>query len=730
MASTSSSLSRSWVTRSSTVLRSTTTTSKKINCSPSSTSTSLSSASFSTRTNRVPSPRLHLSSTSSRLGSSSSSISSSSISTSRSPFSFSSFSTLSSTSNSSSLLPSSIPSSLSKHNFIRALSSASPASLTDDIHHQHQQQQQPTHTNAMTVSETNNIHIQQIAKSSYLNQSTATPAELRNALRLHGLSPAKVESFDTQKKRALAQLRSKSSDIEKYVFLAWLRNTNVRLFYGLVSDQLEETLPLIYTPTVGTACQNYSNIYPFLAPPGQPDGLFLSINDLPNLTQIIQNYRPYPQNPELTPQIAVITDGSRILGLGDLGVGGMGIPVGKLQLYVAGAGIDPRRTIPITLDLGTNNEDKLKDEFYLGLRQKRVGDDQFFPFVDAVIQSLTSLYPKLLIQFEDFSSEHAFQLLEKYQPTNFCFNDDIQGTGAVILAGFMNAINLAGIPAKDHKILFFGAGSAAVGVAKQLAAYFVNDHGMSEDEAREMVWLVDSKGLVTLDRGDRLAEHKLYFARKDNSGSQYPDIASVIEHVRPTALFGLSSQSGAFSEQVLKSMAGLNERPIVFPLSNPAYQAECSFEQAMTHTKGKVIFASGTAFPKYTDPNTGLISAPGQGNNMYIFPGLGLGGILAQPDTISDRLIYSAARACANALTIEERSQGLLYPVLPRIRQVSAEVAAAVVAESVAEGTARNEEVIKLVNAHDRSALLKFVTSNMWTTNEVENEITTFAPHL
>ncbi|KAF8932014.1 hypothetical protein BGZ52_011231 [Haplosporangium bisporale] len=580
----------------------------------------------------------------------------------------------------------------------------------------------------MTVEIKHNIS--QISKSPYLNQSTATPAELRSALRLQGLSPAKVESFETQKKRALAQLRSKSSDIEKYVFLAWLRNTNVRLFYGLIGDQLEETLPLIYTPTVGTACQNYSSIYPFLAPPGQPDGLFLSINDLPNLTQIIQNYRPYPQDPSLTPQIAVITDGSRILGLGDLGVGGMGIPVGKLQLYVAGAGVDPRRTIPITLDLGTNNEAKLNDEFYLGLRQKRVGDDKFFPFVDAVIQALTSLYPKMLIQFEDFSSEHAFQLLDKYQPTNFCFNDDIQGTGAVILAGFMNAINLAGIPAKEHKILFFGAGSAAVGVAKQLAAYFVNDHGMTEDEAREMVWLVDSKGLVTLDRGDKLAEHKLYFARKDNNGARFPDIASVIEHVRPTALFGLSSQSGAFSEDVLRSMAALNERPIVFPLSNPAYQAECSFEQAMVHTKGKVIFASGTAFPKYTDPATGVVSAPGQGNNMYIFPGLGLGGILAQPATISDRLIYSAARACANALTPEERAQGLLYPVLPRIREVSAEVAVAVMAESVAEGSATNEEAIKLVKNSDNKALHHFVTKNMWTTDGVEEEITTFAPHL
>ncbi|KAF9168975.1 hypothetical protein BGX21_000770 [Mortierella sp. AD011] len=581
-----------------------------------------------------------------------------------------------------------------------------------------------------TASQLNPQSIQQISKSSYLNQSTATPAELRAALNIQGLSPSRIETFDIQKKRALAQLRSKASDIEKYMFLAWLRNTNVRLFYGLIADQLEETLPLIYTPTVGTACQNYSSIFPFLAPPGQPDGLFLSINDLPNLKQIIQNYKPYPQDPSLTPQITVITDGSRILGLGDLGVGGMGIPVGKLQLYVAGAGVDPRRTIPITLDLGTNNQAKLDDEFYLGLRQKRVGDDQFFPFVDAVIEALTSLYPKILIQFEDFSSEHAFQLLEKYQPNKFCFNDDIQGTGAVILAGFMNAIDLAGIPAKNHKILFFGAGSAAVGVAKQLADYFKNEHGMSEDDARGMVWLVDSKGLVTLDRGDKLAEHKLYFARKDNDGKQFPSIASVIDYVKPTALFGLSSQSGAFSEDVLESMAALNERPIVFPLSNPAYQAECSFEQAMVHTKGKVIFASGTAFPKYTDPETGVVSAPGQGNNMYIFPGLGLGGILAQPANISDRLIYTAARACAHALTKEERSQGLLYPILPRIRQVSAEVAAAVVSEAVAEGTATNEEAINIVKKNDQKALLDYVHGNMWTTDGVHEDISDFAPHL
>ncbi|KAG0324273.1 hypothetical protein BGZ99_002008 [Dissophora globulifera] len=582
----------------------------------------------------------------------------------------------------------------------------------------------------MTVTDNVQNQPQQLSRSPYLNQGTSTSSELRASLHLQGLSPAKVESLETQKKRALVQLRSKSTNLEKYVFLAWLRNTNVHLFYSLIGDQLEETLPLIYTPTVGTACQNYSSIYPFLAPPGQPDGLFLSINDLPNLKQIIQNYKPYPQDSGITPQIAVITDGSRILGLGDLGIDGMGIPVGKLQLYVAGAGIDPRRTIPITIDVGTNNEDKLNDEFYLGLKQKRVSDDKFFPFVDAVLETLTTVYPKMLIQFEDFSSEHAFQLLEKYQDRKFCFNDDIQGTGAVILAGFMNAIHVAGIPAKQHKILFYGSGSAAVGIAKQLVSYFVNDHGLSEDDAREMVWLVDSKGLVTLDRGDKLAEHKVYFARKDNHGTQFHDIAAVIEHVQPTVLLGLSSQSGAFSESVLRSMAKLNDRPIVFPLSNPASQAECTFEQAMVHTEGKVIFASGTAFPKYTDPKTGLISSPGQGNNMYIFPGLGLGGILAQPDHISDRLIYSAARACANALTPEERSQGLLYPVLPRIRQVSAEVAAAVVAESVAEGTARNKEAIAIVEKNNGEALLDFVSSNMWTTESADKDVTRLAAHL
>ncbi|CAG8452598.1 6779_t:CDS:2 [Paraglomus occultum] len=544
------------------------------------------------------------------------------------------------------------------------------------------------------------------------------------------------ETMDLQKKRALTQLRSKSSNLDKYMFLAWLRNTNVKLFYRIVIDELEEITPLIYTPTVGTACLEYSHIAPFLAPPGVPDGLFLSLNDLPHLTQIIRDYRPFPFDESLTPQITVITDGSRILGLGDLGVNGMGIPVGKLQLYTAAAGIDPRRTLPITLDTGTNNEKNLNDELYLGSRRKRAEDDEFYPFVDAVIKSLHDVYPNLLIQFEDFSSEHAFDLLEKYRDNTFCFNDDIQGTGAVILSGFMNAVHLVenDVPPTEHRLLFFGAGSAGVGVAKQLLDFFIREHDMDEEIAKKRVWLVDSRGLVTKDRGDKLAKHKIYFARDDNEGKQYKSLMDVINYVKPTALIGLSSQGGVFSANVIERMAELNKRPIIFPLSNPSVNAECTFEQAMIHSNNRVIFASGTGFPRYTDPQTGKVHVPGQGNNMYIFPGLGLGAILARPPIITDRQIFAASSALARSLTDEERSQELLYPSITRIRSVSAEIAAAVMVEAVREGFARDPEALKLCRGHLNElknfkgprwhSLIKYVQGHMWdpNTNDLMDE--------
>ncbi|CAG8481387.1 7801_t:CDS:2 [Ambispora leptoticha] len=576
--------------------------------------------------------------------------------------------------------------------------------------------------------------VENIAKSHYLNQATSTTSALRDQLQITGLLPAAVESFDLQKKRALVQLRAKSTDLEKYIFLAWLRNTNVRLFYRLVIEELEEITPLIYTPTVGTACLEYSHIYPFLAPPGVPDGLFISLDDRANLKNIIKSYKPYPFDESLTPQIAVITDGSRILGLGDLGVNGMGIPVGKLQLYVAGAGIDPRRTLPITLDLGTNNEHNLKDEFYLGLRRKRASDEEasfriyalFFSFLDDVIKSLIELYPELLIQFEDFSSEHAFELLHRYRNNTFCFNDDIQGTGAVILSGFINAVRLTkkDIPPKEHRILFFGAGSAAVGVAKQLLDFFQFEQGMTEEDAKKLLWLVDTKGLVTLDRGDKLAPHKIYFARKDNEGHQCKTLTEAIDYVKPTALIGLSSQGGIFTEEILKKLARLNKNPIIFPLSNPMDNAECTFEQAMKATNNQVIFASGTMFPSYTEPETGRVRYPGQGNNMYIFPGLGLGALLAKPRIITDKQIYKSASALAYSLNDEEIALDMLYPKLTRIRHVSAEVASAVIIQIVEEGLARDETVISLVKndlevlktckGPQWENLVKFVEENMW----------------
>ncbi|KAI9303918.1 hypothetical protein BJ944DRAFT_164593 [Cunninghamella echinulata] len=539
--------------------------------------------------------------------------------------------------------------------------------------------------------------------------------EKREALHLKGLTPSRVENIDIQKRRALRLLRSKANMLEKYIFLAQMRTSNIRLFYKIVMDELEEIAPVIYTPTVGTACLEYSNIYPFLAPPGVPDGLYLTNDTFDNLVATIKEYCPFVDEP-FQPEIAVISDGSRILGLGDLGVNGIGIPIGKLQLYVAGAGIDPRKTLPIILDLGTNNETFRNDEFYLGLRQPRPADDEFYSTVDTVLSAIRTVYPNLLIQFEDWSSEHAFGLLEKYQTKMLCFNDDIQGTGSVILSGVINAIRRVekenNVLPHQHRIVFYGAGSAAIGVARQIQEYFQSEYGMKEEEAKKIFWIVDSKGMVTLDRGDKLAQHKVYFARDDNHGQQIKPLLDIINHVKPTALIGLSSTSGAFTKEVLQRLAELNKNPIVFPLSNPATQAECTFQQAMEATSNRVIFASGTAFPAYTEDVTGKVHVPGQGNNMYIFPGLGLGAILARPKFISDRMIYMASKALADSLTPEEIGNGWLYPSLKRIREVSAIVATAVCEEALAEGVVSNDIHQLASKSHDE--LLQYVNSQMW----------------
>ncbi|KAL7310288.1 hypothetical protein PS15m_009805 [Mucor circinelloides] len=550
--------------------------------------------------------------------------------------------------------------------------------------------------------------------SAYYNNGTALPVHMRQKLHVRGQIPSAVDSFENQAARALKIVRSRQTQLEKYTFMAQLRNNNTRLFYKLINDHIDEFAPIIYTPTVGEACQRYSDIYPFLTPPGTPDGLYLTLKDLPHLDEIIADYK---QRSGETPDITVMTDGSRILGLGDLGLNGMPISMGKLQLYVAGAGVDPRKTLPIVLDFGTNNEKNLADEHYLGVREKRPNNKVFYNAVDQVLRALIRAFPDLLVQFEDFSSEHAFGLLEKYQNKMLCFNDDIQGTGAVILSGLINAFRKveteSNIPLSDHRIVFYGAGSAAIGVARQIQEYLELEHGLTEEQAKKVFYICDSKGLVTADRGDRLAEHKVYYARHDNQGAQYQSLDDIIDYIKPTTLIGLSSSTGAFSKSVLERMSQINDQPIVFPLSNPSTKAECTFEDAMKATNNKVVFASGTAFPAYIVPETKEVRMPGQGNNMYMFPGLGLGSIVAKPESITNRIILRAAMALADSLTEQERANGWLYPELSRIRDVSATVAAAVVDQAVRDKISTVDELKSI----KPSEYQNYVKERMWTSS-------------
>ncbi|KAJ3042639.1 hypothetical protein HDV00_006918 [Rhizophlyctis rosea] len=595
-----------------------------------------------------------------------------------------------------------------KHGKGPALRSTSESTIIEDL------KNDDTHPVPGTHPDT---HGAAIIRSHHVNQGTSFSDHARKELHLKGLVPPAQESIARQEDRVRAYLKTLSSPLEKHVYLGRLRAEDTALFYRVVVDHLTEMTPLIYTPVVGEACQKFSLIYT----PGTVEGLFLSIADKENLDSILDNW-PYG-----APDICVMTDGSRILGLGDLGLNGMGIPIGKLSLYVAAAGFDPSKTLPVTLDMGTDTESIQNDPLYLGTRRKRPADEEFYGFVDAVMAAFKRKWPKLLVQFEDFSSEHAFGTLDRYRNQYLTFNDDIQGTGAVILAGFINAIKLSGTPIDQHRILFFGAGSAGVGVASQLKEHFIRAGGMSDEAAKDAFWLVDSKGLVTFDRGDKLPHHKTLFARSDNNGQQYKTLEDVINYVKPTALIGLSSQGGAFGQKEVELMAELNKRPIVFPLSNPSTNAECTFEQSMNWTKGKVIFASGTAFPAMEWE--GKTVEPGQGNNMYVFPGLGLGSILAKAEHVSDNMVYQTAATLAEALDHEEREHELLYPHLTRIRAVSALVARDVVKAALREGNCDQEDVLTLFGATARQpfedeavlndserndALLAFIQKRMW----------------
>lgn len=503
-----------------------------------------------------------------------------------------------------------------------------------------------------------------------LNKGTAFEDAERDALGLRGLLPPRVATQEQQLDRVLENFRRKTSDLEKYIYLISLQERNENLFYRLVTENLEETLPIIYTPTVGLACQKYGHIF------RRPRGLWITPHDRGRVKVLLQNW------PQADVRVIVVTDGERILGLGDLGANGMGIPVGKLSLYTACAGIPPTQTLPIMLDVGTDNPSLLADPLYLGIGERRLRGPQYDALVDELVTSVQQVFPRCCLQFEDFGNSNAFRLLHRYRDQVCTFNDDIQGTAGVTLAGAIASLRLVGGRLADQRYLFFGAGEAGIGIGDLIVAA-LREEGLSEAEARQRCWFVDSKGLVVASRGD-LAEHKRPFA---HDHAPIADLRGAVSALRPTALIGVSGQPRTFTEDVVRAMAANHPRPVIFALSNPTSKAECTAEEAYTWTDGRAIFASGSPFAPVV--YKGVTHVPGQGNNSYVFPGVGLGVVAAESRRVTDEMFITAARTLASMVTDEDLAMGRVYPDLKRIREVSARIAVAVAELAFAQGLTR-----------------------------------------
>ncbi|MFL5272650.1 MAG: NAD-dependent malic enzyme [Anaeromyxobacteraceae bacterium] len=525
-----------------------------------------------------------------------------------------------------------------------------------------------------------------VLRDPLLNKGSAFPEDERAALGLQGLLPPRVFSMEEQVLRVMENYSRKSTDLERYIHLISLQDRNETLFYRVVMDNLEEMMPIIYTPTVGQACQQFGHIF------RRSRGLYISIKDRGNVKTILQNW------PHKDVRVIVVTDGERILGLGDQGASGMGIPIGKLSLYTGCSGIDPASCLPVMLDVGTENEDYRKDPLYMGLRQPRVRGKEFEDFVGEFITSVQEVMPKALVQFEDFGNTTAFHLLEHWRDRVCTFNDDIQGTAAVTLAGIYSAIRVTKKKLVEQKILFLGAGEAGIGIGDLIASAMV-DEGMKIEDARKNCWFFDSKGLVVKSRTG-LADHKLRYA---HDAKQIGTFIDAIRELKPTAIVGVSTMAKTFNQEVIETMSKLNERPIIFALSNPTSKAECTAGEAYTWSKGKALFASGSPFPPFTFE--GKTFVPGQGNNSYIFPGVGLGVVATEATRVTDRMFSEAARALANCVLDSDLEMGRLFPSLKRIKEVSAILAVAVAEVVFKDGLAR---VPRPAN------LLEFVKSKMW----------------
>jgi len=511
----------------------------------------------------------------------------------------------------------------------------------------------------------------QCLRDPLLNKGTAFTRDERAHRGIEGLLPPRVESLQEQAARVLKNVRGTTSPLEKYRYLSALQTENETLFYRVVLDHLEEMLPIIYTPTVGQACVEWSRIYE------RPRGLYISAQHRGRVAELLGHW------PRSRVGIIVVTDGGRILGLGDLGANGMGIPIGKLALYTACAGVPPEFCLPVTIDVGTDNEALRSDPFYLGERQQRMTGEAYDALLEEFVAATQAVFPGVIVQFEDFNNACAFRLLRRYRNRLCCFDDDVQGTGAMGLAGLYSAGRITGGGLAAQRILFVGAGEACLGIGGTVIAAMQRE-GLSEGEAKQRCLFVDSNGLVIASRGD-LAEHKRSFAQ---DRAPLPDLLAAVEDFKPTALIGACGKGGVFTQSVLGAMARLNERPILFALSNPTSKAECTAEQAYAWTNGRAVFASGSPF----DPVTlaGRAHAPGQGNNCYVFPGVGLGLLVSGARRVTDEMFLAAARALADQVTEADLEQGRIFPVAARMREVAAAVAAAVGAVACAQGHATN----------------------------------------